>query len=114
MGDIKSSAEIGRLIRAYRQDAGLSQEKLAEMVGVSFQQIQKYENGKTTLNIAKLQYIAKALKLTVADLLDVQPDKRMVLSCQEEQLLRAFRQVKNLGMKHCILKLVSNINKRVK
>lgn len=114
MGDIKSSVEIGRLIRAYRQDAGLSQEKLAEMVGVSFQQIQKYENGRTTLSITKLQQIAKALKLTVADFFDEGPKGRITLSVAEEQLLVSFRKVKNAELRGCILELVGNVNRRVK
>jgi len=37
------------------------------MVGVTFQQIQKYENGQTTLNVIKLQQIAQALKVSVND-----------------------------------------------
>ena len=58
MGDIVSSTEIGTLIRRYRQDAGLSQEKLAEMVGVSFQQIQKYENGANRISAGALFELA--------------------------------------------------------
>lgn len=114
MGDMVSSVELGRMIRIYRQDAGLSQEKLAEMVGVSFQQIQKYENGHTTLNIIKLQQIAKALKVYVSDFFDRKPAGQVVLAAQEEELLKAYRMIKNAEMKNCILKLVKNVNKRVK
>lgn len=114
MGDIVSSVEIGRRIRRFRLDAGLSQENLAEIVGVTFQQIQKYENGHTTLNILKLQQIAKALKLTVADLFEEEPTKRVMLSGSEEQLLESFRKVKNAELRGCILKLVGNVNKRAK
>lgn len=114
MGDLVSSAEIGTLIRRYRQDAGLSQEKLAEMVGVSFQQIQKYENGHTTLNVIKLQHIATALKVSVADFFDAVPVKGVRLTGEEDQLLQAFRKVKSAELRSCVLKLVGNINKRVK
>jgi transcriptional regulator with XRE-family HTH domain len=114
MGDMVSSAELGTLIRRYRQDAGLSQEKLAEMVGVSFQQIQKYENGHTTLNIIKLQQIATALKVSVADFFDVVPVKGVRLTGEEDQLLHAFRRIKNGELRGCILKLVGNVNRRIK
>jgi transcriptional regulator with XRE-family HTH domain len=114
MDNIVSSVEIGRLIRSYRQNAGLSQEKLAEMVGVSFQQIQKYENGNTLLNILKLQQIAEALKVPAADFLGVKPAEKLPLSDQENELLNAFRKVKNTEMRSCILHLVKNINKRVR
>ena len=65
--------EVGRRIRQFRQDAGLSQEALAELVGVSFQQVQKYESGHTTLNILKLQHIAIALKVQVSDFFGTAP-----------------------------------------
>ena len=114
MGDLVSSKEMGALIRRYRQDAGLSQEKLAEMVGVSFQQIQKYESGHTTLNVIKLQEVTKALKLSVTDFFQERPVEHVSLSEEEETLLRAFRRVKNPELRACILKLVGNVNKRVK
>lgn len=114
MTDIINSESIGRKIRKYRQDAGMSQEKLAEMVGVSFQQIQKYENGHTTLNVIKLQNIATALNVSVADFFDVVPIKGVRLTTEEDQLLQAFRKVKNGELRQCILKLVGNVNKRVK
>jgi transcriptional regulator with XRE-family HTH domain len=45
--------DIGMRIRQFRQDAGLSQEKLAELVGVTFQQIQKYEASKIRISTDK-------------------------------------------------------------
>ena len=106
--------EMGCRIRAFRQDAGLSQEALAELVGVSFQQVQKYESGHTTLNILKLQQISDALKVSVSDFFDKTTSKGIRLTDEEDQLLQAFRKVKNAEMRGCVLKLVGNINKRVK
>ncbi len=108
------SKEIGKRIRQYRQDAGLSQEALAELVGVSFQQVQKYESGHTTLNILKLQHVSDALKVQVSDFFDATPVKNVRLTGEEDQLLQAYRKVKNSEMRDCILKLVGNLNKRVK
>lgn len=114
MGDIVSSAEIGRKLRQFRQQAGLSQEKLAEMVLVSFQQIQKYENGQTTLNVLKLQKIARVLKVPVADFFAPAPTYQVRLSAEEDQLLQAFRRIKNGELRECVLKLVGNVNKRIR
>ena len=114
MGSIVESKEIGSRIRQFRQDAGLSQEALAELVGVSFQQIQKYESGHTTLNILKLQQIALALKVQVSDFFDSTPVKNIRLTGEEDQLLQAFRKIKNGELRDSILKLVGNVNKRVK
>lgn len=114
MGDVVSSIDLGMKIKLLRQQAGLSQEKLAEMVGVTFQQIQKYENGQTTLNILKLQQIAKALKVSASDFFSSVPVQSVRLSIEEDQLLHAFRRIKNTELRGCVLKLVGNINKRTK
>jgi transcriptional regulator with XRE-family HTH domain len=114
MGDIISSKEIGLKIKVLRQQAGLSQEKLAEMVGVTFQQIQKYENGQTTLNILKLQHIAKALKVSVSEFFSSAPTQHVRLTGEEDQLLQAYRRIKNGELRGCILKLVGNVNRRAK
>jgi transcriptional regulator with XRE-family HTH domain len=114
MGGIVDSKDIGSRIRQFRQDAGLSQEALAELVGVSFQQVQKYESGHTTLNILKLQHIADALKVQVTDFFSSTPVQHVRLTGEEDLLLQAFRKVKNAEMRGCVLKLVGNINKRIK
>lgn len=114
MSSIVDTKEVGRRIRQFRQDAGLSQEALAELVSVSFQQIQKYESGHTTLNIIKLQQIADALKVQVSDFFDSTPIKNVRLTGEEDQLLQVFRSIKNAELRGCILKLVGNVNKRVK
>ena len=114
MGDVVGNVELGMKIKLLRQQAGLSQEKLAEMVGVTFQQIQKYENGQTTLNILKLQHIAKSLKVSASDFFNPAPIQNVRLTGKEDQLLQAFRRIKNVEMRGCILKLVGNVNKRVK
>ena len=49
----------------------MSQEALAEQCGVSFQQIQKYENGANRISFSRLVQIARALRCRVTDLLDV-------------------------------------------
>lgn len=114
MADIVNSKELGNRIRKYRQNAGLSQEKLAEKVGVSSQQVQKYESGQTTLSIIKLQQIAKSLKVSMGDFFAQNTVEYTHTTIQEEELLLAFRKVKNTEMRICILKLVANINKRIK
>jgi transcriptional regulator with XRE-family HTH domain len=56
-------AEIGRLVRAQRQQLRLSQSDLAERIGVTFQQVQKYENGTNRISIGRLTRIAEALEV---------------------------------------------------
>lgn len=52
---------IGRRLRARRQSQGMSQRKLGELLGVSFQQIQKYEHGTNRIAVTILVHAADAL-----------------------------------------------------
>ncbi len=63
--------DIGRRIRDARlsMEPRLSQEKLGEALGTSFQMIQKYENGTCRISAAKLILAARALGLPAAFLL---------------------------------------------
>jgi len=62
---------LGAAVRIRRRTIGMSQEALAEQCNVSFQQIQKYENGANRISFSRLVQIARALRCRVVDLLDV-------------------------------------------
>lgn len=62
---------LGAAVRIRRRTIGISQEALAEQCGVSFQQVQKYENGANRISFSRLVQIARALKCRVVDLMDV-------------------------------------------
>ncbi len=53
---------VGSRIRMRRHLLGVSQEALGNAIGVTFQQIQKYENGKNRVGASRLQQIADALE----------------------------------------------------
>jgi transcriptional regulator with XRE-family HTH domain len=114
MGDMISTSELGLKIKKARQHSGLSQERLAELVGVSFQQIQKYENGQTTLNILKLQLIAKALNHPVKEFFQDVADGRSNLTVEEMELLQAYRKIKNTQLRGAVLSVVNNINRKAR
>lgn len=65
MKDINSGKAIGLRIKQRRKELGLSQEKLAEALDVSYQQIQRYENGTNLLNTDKLQLVADFIDVPV-------------------------------------------------
>jgi|SRR6185503_614242 len=56
---------IGRRVRLMRQQASMSQTTLGEMLGVTFQQIQKYEKGTNRLAGSRLTQIAEVFKCDV-------------------------------------------------
>jgi transcriptional regulator with XRE-family HTH domain len=57
--------EVGRRIRMRRLELDLSQSSLADALGVTFQQVQKYEKGANRVSAGRLQQIAKFLDVPV-------------------------------------------------
>lgn len=57
---------VGLRIRAARLAAGLSQERLGNALGVTFQQVQKYEKGANRVGAGRLSDIARVLSVPVA------------------------------------------------
>src|ERR1700683_4510991 len=60
---------LGKRVRAYRLSLGMSQPARTEKVGVTFQQIQKYENGANRMAGGRLKKVAAVLGLPIATLL---------------------------------------------
>ncbi len=56
---------VGLRIRMRRKELGISQERLADAIGLTFQQIQKYERAANRVSASKLWEMARALKTTV-------------------------------------------------
>jgi transcriptional regulator with XRE-family HTH domain len=61
---------LGKLLRRRRMALGLTQKQVAALIGVRFQQIQRYECGATHVTAARLWQLAKALGIHVGDLYD--------------------------------------------
>jgi transcriptional regulator with XRE-family HTH domain len=67
--------EVGKRIRIRRQRAGLSQQQLGKVVGVSGSQIARYERGQQALTVCRVLAIADALQTTAGRLL-AKPERR--------------------------------------
>jgi transcriptional regulator with XRE-family HTH domain len=57
---------VGSRVRLRRMMLSMSQEKLGEHLGITFQQIQKYEKGTNRIGASRLQHIARVLTVPVA------------------------------------------------
>jgi len=64
---------VGSRIRLRRNILGISQEKLGEHLGITFQQIQKYEKGTNRVGASRLQEIAAVLQVPVSFLFEGAP-----------------------------------------
>ncbi len=66
---------VGSRIRLRRNMLGMSQEKLGELLGITFQQIQKYEKGSNRVGASRLQAIASILNVSVGYFFEDAPVK---------------------------------------
>ncbi len=108
----EQAANIGALIRQFRKFSGMSQMKLSEIIGVSYQQVQKYEYGTSELTIARIRQIADALKVPV----DVFFEKGGgvakgggSLGFDEVMLLTVYRRLKNEELKRMAIKMLGTL-----
>lgn len=59
-------AEVGRRVRSRRLECRLSQTELADRIGVTFQQVQKYEKGVNRIGAGRLERISEALEVPIS------------------------------------------------
>jgi transcriptional regulator with XRE-family HTH domain len=118
--------EVGQRIRIYRKTRGLSQTALADQLGVTFQQVQKYENGRNRIGAGRLTRIARVLDVPVATLLGVsdttkiKSGKRGTDSSPLKlltipgalRLLRSYERINDGKIRRSIIDLVQNIATR--
>lgn len=63
----KADQHVSHKLKQLRIDRGLSQSEVAEHLGVTFQQVQKYENGSNRVSAGRLFYLAKLFRCDVAE-----------------------------------------------
>ena len=113
--------KIGEKIKQIRKSLGLSQIELAERVGVSFQQIQKYEKGASKISAFRLHQISEALGTDIATFFEPEksalkvsgptleyspPPSSPSLNEEEITLLKLFRKIKSKKLRAGILKII--------
>ena len=94
-----------------RQQAGWSQERLSELIGVSPQQFQKYESGRNMMNTEKLQMVASSLSIPVQALFS-EPEESMPVGVSEQLLLDSYRAIPNKRLQENILEIVVNVSSK--
>ena len=104
---------IGSRIALLRTANGLSQSQLAEALGISFQQVQKYEAGKNRIGAGRLQAIADRLGVSVATFFEdaTQPSAddaidMLLHSDGAIELLRAYTSIRDDEVRRSILTMV--------
>jgi transcriptional regulator with XRE-family HTH domain len=114
---------VGSRVRLRRMMLGMSQEKLGEALGITFQQIQKYEKGTNRIGASRLQHIATVLTVPVAFFFEDAPGTPaeaaslaesggrdyvvdFLSSSEGVQLNKAFVRIKDAKLRRRIIDLV--------
>ena len=104
-------AVLGDRIRRRRRELGLSQSALGGKLGITFQQVQKYENGTNRVSATMLIKLSTALSLSVSEILEeVDPARPPVdTEGQTAQLLAAFGRIPSADVRAAVLTLVAGL-----
>jgi len=85
-------AHVGARVRLRRTLLGMSQEKLGEAIGLTFQQVQKYERGANRIGASRLFDLSRVLEVPVSFFFDEMPDNaasqspRMMMNGMVEEI----------------------------
>jgi transcriptional regulator with XRE-family HTH domain len=120
---------VGSRVRMRRIMLGMSQEKLGEALGLTFQQIQKYEKGTNRVGASRIQQIAEVLQIPVSFLFEGGPRSGnqgegfregtspayvsdFLATSEGLALTRAFTRIADTKLRRSIVELVEQIAAR--
>jgi transcriptional regulator with XRE-family HTH domain len=120
---MRSHKQIGVEIKRIREARGMSQMELAQQVGVSFQQIQKYEKGINRISVERIQQMARALGVSVNVFFEKEkipmvsepseeysPRRTSTDATQEEvKLLQLFRKIENKRIRESVFQQLKGL-----
>ena len=96
-----ASVIFGRTARALRESIGLSQEKLAERIGITYQYLSAIENGKENFTVGVLESIARAFGLDIPAFIDkAYVDDRPIPAVKPEFFIRTAPLPPNMTVAH--------------
>ena len=115
-------AEVGRRVRSRRLESRLSQTELADKIGVTFQQVQKYEKGVNRIGAGRLQRISEALEVPVTFFFDATPHatERGAISSPDSvfgfmqssgavRMVKAFHRIKSAKARQLLVGMVEEM-----
>jgi transcriptional regulator with XRE-family HTH domain len=112
---------VGQNVRIGRLQKGLSQTELGARIGVTFQQIQKYEKGTNRIGASRLQQIAEVLSLQVTTLFDGAPSaghgpteqtpRYLLAKPHALRLLTAFSKLNDEASRLALLHLIESLSR---
>jgi transcriptional regulator with XRE-family HTH domain len=107
-------AALGERVRRRRRELGMSQSALGGKLGITFQQVQKYENGTNRVSATMLVKLSDALGMPVIEILH-EADKGAPVrdaKAEDAQLLAAFSRIQSADLRAAVLTLIKGLTQR--
>ena len=116
-GPLPVDAQVGQNIRIYRLKRGMSQDEVGRKLGVTFQQVQKYEKGRNRVGAGRLAQIADILGVSIPALFERtetasgEPSNvgRLLAEPRALRLLQSFDGIDNADVRLAVLRLVESL-----
>jgi len=104
---------VGQSIRNRRIFLGMSQEKLAADIGVTFQQLQKYERGANRVSASRLHCLSHMLSVPLDFFFDAMAESAPQTDDRETlEWIRAFRAIENSDLRRSALDMIRSLGKK--
>ncbi len=87
---------IGKFITLKRKEKNLTQEQLAEKIGVSNKTVSKWENGKCMPDYSVIEILCNELGVTVSELLDGEENEKSIRVYDEKEILGMIKDIQEL------------------
>ncbi len=99
---------VGQQVKQLRLKAGLSQVQVAKAMGISFQQVQKYENGKNRIAASRLGLLAEILQVEVSAFF-VNSDRNQPDTPQRVRIMELIKDINDTRVETDICQLLESI-----
>ncbi len=104
---------LGKRLRRRRRLLGLTQQQLAQAVGIRFQQIQKYECGANRISAARLFQLAKALETPINYFYDGLSDDKTEVAAIQNEGIEVFSRKETLDLIQAYYRLSERPRRRL-
>jgi transcriptional regulator with XRE-family HTH domain len=122
----QTDKRVGSRVRMRGLMLGMSQTELADAIGITFQQVQKYEKGTNRVSASRLQQIARVLRAPVSyffddlmqrsrgskDIVELPEVEALMVSSGGLSLVRAFTRIRQRKLRRRIIELVEELGTR--
>jgi transcriptional regulator with XRE-family HTH domain len=117
--DCEFERSVGARIRYRRRLLGMTQQQLGDAVGISFQQVQKYENGTNRITAARLLRISQKLEVPAswffddlsADPTDAAAPPPLSPSRETMELARLYNEIQDPKARHALREMARTLAK---